>query len=162
MWYPIRVDIFTTYNEEYRRHVSSSGEAYLVNPFAAPLLSKIETSHTPCRKYKYSYFQEGLPGPPKYRDICWQNIPKFAMCKYWYYSGRDWRKRIFCRQSPSGAQVRNLWWKNIQCDANNAKLRGQVKNLESSDCHLILCAKQTSSWLTVRGTTVTGTVLAAT
>ena len=46
--------------------------------------------------------------------------------------------------------------------ANNAKLKGLVDDLEANDRRLILLTKNTGSWLIVRGTTVTGTLLAAT
>ena len=52
--------------------------------------------------------------------------------------------------------------KRIQDDTNDAKIRGLVENLEAPECCLILHDKHTGSYLTVRGTTVTGTVLAAT
>ena len=42
-----------------------------------------------------------------------------------------------------------------------AKLKGLVKDLEATDLSLVICAKNTGSWLTVWGTIVTGTVLAA-
>ena len=51
--------------------------------------------------------------------------------------------------------------KKIRDDSNNAKTRGLVKNLESPELRLILLAKHTGSWLTVQGTTVTGTLLVA-
>ena len=47
-------------------------------------------------------------------------------------------------------------------DANDSKLKGLVDDLEAPDLRLILCAKNTGSWLSMRGTTVTGKVLAAT
>ena len=49
----------------------------------------------------------------------------------------------------------------IQDDANDAKLKGLVQDLEAPDHRLILRAKITGSWLTVWGTVVTGTLLAA-
>ena len=45
---------------------------------------------------------------------------------------------------------------------NEAKLKGIVREPEALDLRLIVRAKTTGSWMTVRGTTVTGTVLAAT
>ena len=50
----------------------------------------------------------------------------------------------------------------IRDDVNEAKLKVLAKVIESLDLYLIICAKNTGSWLTVRGTTVTSTVLAAT
>ena len=47
-------------------------------------------------------------------------------------------------------------------EANAANIRGLVKNLKAHEPRLILCAKNTGSWLTVWGTMPTGTVLAAT
>ena len=49
----------------------------------------------------------------------------------------------------------------IQDDTTNAKLKGIVEELEVTDRHLILRAKNTGSWMDVHGTTVTDTVLAA-
>ena len=54
-----------------------------------------------------------------------------------------------------------VWRPKIQDDANDTKLKGRVKDLEALDRRLILCAKNTGSWLTVHRSTVTGTVLAA-
>ena len=50
----------------------------------------------------------------------------------------------------------------MQGDANNAKITGPVKDLESLDRHLIIRSKNTGSWLTTRDTTVTSTVVSAT
>ena len=47
-------------------------------------------------------------------------------------------------------------------DVNDAKLKGLIDDLEALDHRLILCAKNTSSCTTIQGTTVNGTVLAAT
>ena len=47
-------------------------------------------------------------------------------------------------------------------DANDTKLGGLVENLKSSDRRSTLYAKKTDSWMTLKGTTVTSTVLAAT
>ena len=52
--------------------------------------------------------------------------------------------------------------KKIQYDANNANIKGLVKYLKAPDRRLILRAKNTSSWMTVRSTMVTITVLGAT
>ena len=52
--------------------------------------------------------------------------------------------------------------KKIRYDANDTKLKGLVNDLKAPDHHLTLRAKNTGSWLTVWGTRVTGTVLAAT
>ena len=52
--------------------------------------------------------------------------------------------------------------KKIQDDANDARIKVLVKDLEALDRRLILHIKNTGSWLTVRCTTVTGTVLGAT
>ena len=46
--------------------------------------------------------------------------------------------------------------------AYETKLKGLFRNLKVTDRRLILCAKITDSWLIVRGTTVSGTVLDAT
>ena len=47
-------------------------------------------------------------------------------------------------------------------DVNDAKLKGLVRNLDTTNRRFILIAKITSAWLNEQGTTVTGTVLAAT
>ena len=52
--------------------------------------------------------------------------------------------------------------KEIQDDANNAKFKELVENLEASNCRLILHTKNIGSWLTVQVTKVTVTVVAAT
>ena len=50
----------------------------------------------------------------------------------------------------------------IQDDANEVKPKGLDDKLEASDRRLILRAKNASSYMTVRGTIVTGTVFVAT
>ena len=50
----------------------------------------------------------------------------------------------------------------IQDDANNAKLKGLIYDHKSPGGRLVLRAKNTGSWLTAQGSTVTGIVLAAT
>ena len=50
---------------------------------------------------------------------------------------------------------------NIWDDSNNAKRRGLVNDLGALDHCLILHSKNTGTWLSIRGTTVTGSVLAA-
>ena len=50
----------------------------------------------------------------------------------------------------------------IQDDANDVKPKGLDDKLEASDRRLILRAKNASSYVTVQGTIVTGTVFAAT
>ena len=47
-------------------------------------------------------------------------------------------------------------------DANDAKLKELVADLDTTNRRLIIHAKNTGAWLNVRGTTVTGTLLAAT
>ena len=42
-------------------------------------------------------------------------------------------------------------------DANDVKLKGLVRDLDTTKGHIILCAKNTGAWLNVQGTTVTGT-----
>ena len=44
-------------------------------------------------------------------------------------------------------------------DDVNDNLEGITMNLPTVDCRLSLCYKETVSWMTVWGTTVTGTVL---
>ena len=46
-------------------------------------------------------------------------------------------------------------------DVNDAKLEGIIKDPPTLDRRLFLSAKQTGSWLTVRGTTVIGTIMPA-
>ena len=46
-------------------------------------------------------------------------------------------------------------------DVNDAKLKELVSDLDSTDHCLILRDKNTGAWLNVRGTTVTGKVLAS-
>ena len=45
---------------------------------------------------------------------------------------------------------------------NDTKLKGLIRNLDTTDWHFILHAKITVAWLNVLCTTVTGTVLVAT
>ena len=45
--------------------------------------------------------------------------------------------------------------------SNITKLKGLVRDLKGSNRRLIICDKITGSWLSVRGTTVSGTVLSA-
>ena len=47
----------------------------------------------------------------------------------------------------------------IRYDANVTKLGGIFKNLKELDRRLILHAKHTGFWMTVRGTTIAGVVL---
>ena len=47
-------------------------------------------------------------------------------------------------------------------DANDAKLKGLVRELSNTNRRLILRAKIIGAWLNVRGNTVTGTLFAAT
>ena len=51
--------------------------------------------------------------------------------------------------------------KKIRDDTNNSKLKGLVNDIEAPGRCLILSANNTGYWLIIRGTTVTGTVLAA-
>ena len=46
--------------------------------------------------------------------------------------------------------------------AYKTKLNGLVHNLKVTDWHLILRAKNTGAWLSIRGNTVSGAVLTAT
>ena len=50
----------------------------------------------------------------------------------------------------------------IQDYVNNAKIKELVVDLDVTDRRLILHAKNTGAWTNVRGTTLIGTVLAAT
>ena len=52
--------------------------------------------------------------------------------------------------------------KKFQDDAKEAKLKGLVKDLKALDHGIILRDKNTGSWMTVRGTMVTGTILVST
>ena len=64
-------------------------------------------------------------------------------------------------QWTSGAQERKSWRTKIWDDANDAKFKGLVGDLEGPDRRLILRAKNIS-WMTVQGTMITDIVLAAT
>ena len=46
-------------------------------------------------------------------------------------------------------------------DINEAKIEVIIHTFDKFDHCLLICSKQTRSWLTVQGTTVTGTVLLA-
>ena len=84
------------------------------------------------------------------------------MCKQqsdWSHNGS---KQIFNHWSPSGSHGRNLVYTKIRYDTNDSKLKGLVKLIKSNSHCFILHAKNIGSWLTVRSTTVTTTVLAAT
>ena len=43
--------------------------------------------------------------------------------------------------------------------AYESRLNGLVSDLKSTENHLLLCTKSTGAWLSVRGTTVLGTVV---
>ena len=47
-------------------------------------------------------------------------------------------------------------------DVNNTKLKGLVRNIDSTNRSLILRSKNTDAWLNIQDTMVTGTALAAT
>ena len=51
--------------------------------------------------------------------------------------------------------------KKDQDDAYKSKLKGLVRDLKGTDRRLLLSAKSTGSWLSIRGTAVSGTVLSA-
>ena len=51
--------------------------------------------------------------------------------------------------------------RKLQDDAEDAKLEGNFNNFEVFDCRPYLRARYMGSWLTIRGTTVTGKVLSA-
>ena len=61
-------------------------------------------------------------------------------------------------------ELREEWHDGITLwdDAHGAKLKGLVKDLEALDRRLILSTKSTGSWMTIRGTIITGTLIAAT
>ena len=106
--------------------------------------------------------QESRPRPTRIGDISHWEINKFATCKQRYNWIRNRREKVFNRRSPSDAQGRKSWWTKILDDANDVKLRRLVNGLDAPDSRLILCAKNIGSCMTIQGTTVTGTVLAAT
>ena len=72
------------------------------------------------------------------------------------------RERNFHHQSPSNAQGRKSLWTKIRDDTIESNIKGLFKDLAALDYRLIIRTKSTGFWLTVRGTTVTVTVLAAT
>ena len=47
-------------------------------------------------------------------------------------------------------------------DVNDAKIKGLIRDLDTPDRYIILCAKITGVWMNVQGNKVTCTVLAAT
>ena len=47
-------------------------------------------------------------------------------------------------------------------DVNNTKLKGLVRNIDSTNRSIILRSKNTDAWLNIQDTMVTGTALAAT
>ena len=53
---------------------------------------------------KYDAGQEIHPGPPESSDVRKKEIHKFVMCKHIVGLSGDRGRRIFQRQSPSGAQ----------------------------------------------------------
>ena len=46
--------------------------------------------------------------------------------------------------------------------AHESRLKGLVRDLQGTDKSLLLRAKSTGAWMSLRGTTVSGTVLSAT
>ena len=137
-------------------------EASLGNLFASTFLQKIKILHTSHRNSEYYASQEIQPGPPENCDVRGLKLSKLSTRKNRADSSRDKGRWIIHRRSPSFAQGRKALWKKIWDVVNSTKLKRLVKDLEASDLPLILHAKNTGSWLTVQGTTVTGTVLVST
>ena len=90
-----------------------------------------------------------------------KKIPKFDAWDQRADWGRNGSKRIFSHRLPSGAQGRKSWRTKIRDNANNAKLKGLVEDLEAPDRCLILRAKSTGSCLTLWCNTATVTVVMA-
>ena len=127
------------------------------NLFVLSFLRKIEISPTDFRNLKYCAGQEIQPRPTRLGDISQQEIPNFSTCD----QQADWCRN---RRNDHLLDLREARrdGQNIQDDANIAKLRKLINDLEATDHRLILCAKNTIYWMTGWVTKVTGTVLAAT
>ena len=69
---------------------------------------------------------------------------------------------IFQRWPPTDARRRKVWRSEKPGIANETKLKGLVRDLKGTHRHLILRSKSTGAWLSVRGTTVSGTILSDT
>ena len=78
----------------------------------------------------------------------------------WAVTGGGGGGILQCQQ-PTDARKIKEWQKEILGRRVQKKLKGLVRNLKDTDNRLILHAKTTGAWLSISGTTVSGTVLCA-
>ena len=90
------------------------------------------------RNLNYDASQLIRPRPTRPGEIIQQEIPKFATCEQRYGWIRNGSTHIINFQSPSGAKERKSWRTKIWDDANDAKFKGLVGDLEGPDCRLII------------------------
>ena len=137
------------------------GEYYSGNLFAWYFLWKNKISTTHHRNLKYDTGQEIRPRSTIPGEISQHEIPKFTMCEQWADWSRNWRDRILHRRSPSGAQGRKALRKENTGRHKWNQTKGNSQGPLNTWPLFHTIYQNTGSWLTVRGTTVTGTVLTA-
>ena len=157
------MDISTTRHLGHRGSVRGSGENDSINLFASYFLWKEKNPLTHCRSSKYDVDQDGRTGTHEYSDVSEVEVPKLLEGKCGTYSGCDRGRSILQRRPPTDARGRNsVTGRKTGKLQNETKLEGLVCDLKGTNICLILRAKNTGAWLSVRGTTVSGTVLSAT
>ena len=107
------------------------------------LVFSLERRPPPCHRIsKYNGGQEIRTGNPESSDFRSGEVIKLHTRERRTDTGRD--------------------RKESQDVAYESRLKGLVSNLKGTDKRLLLCAKITGAWLSICGTTVSGTVLSAT
>ena len=134
--------------------VRKSGEAYSGNFYASSFLWKIKISPTHCRNLKCDAGQEIWSWPTRPGDISQQKIPQLDTWK----KQADW-SRNSRENFPLLIAFLRSKKRKFRDYANEVKLKGLVKNPGATDRCLNTCAKNTGSWMTIRGNMVTSKLL---
>ena len=156
------MDISSTCHPGHRRLVCRSGEDDLRKRFASPFLWKEEHPLPRCGRSKYDAGQEIRTGTPEFSEVSSGEVLNIHTRERITDTGRDGRGGFFntdhlrtlSEDLHDGKEDRDVEYES--------RLKGLVNDLKGTDKRLLLRAKSTGAWLSVRGTIVSGTVLSAT
>ena len=140
----------------------SPGEDDLGKLFASSFIRKDENPLPFHRISKYNAGQESRTGTPESSDVISGELLKLHVREHRIGTGRDGRGGlsdanhlwILSEEQRDRKEARDISYKS--------RIKGLVSGLKGTYKRLLLRAKGRGAWMSVRGTTVSGTVLFAT
>ena len=115
----------------------------------SPIVGALST--TPFKKYVLGLLNSVTLAKEKYLSLQWLRPELIRAVMWWGSFSNTNHRQTLGGESHTGQKD----WDS----ANETKLKGFVRYLKGTNRRLILFSKNTGAWLSVSGTTVSGTVL---